>query len=422
MNDTKKPASPDRDKLTKTTVEKLPLPDKGQVIVWDPKLSGFGVRLTPGGRAYIAQGRVCGRTRRVSLGKHGVITADKARDKARKALGDMKDGKDPGEEKRMKEAQTLTLKEVAEAYIKDHRKLKESSIYDINRHIRTTFRDWADRPVVGIDRDKVLRKFRQRSDESRAQANQGFRVLRALINYANATCRPNGDPLLKENPVSVLSDTGMWHTVAPRKGRIPTAKVGEVWNYLQGMRSAPDQTIISRTVADATCFMLLTGTRKGEALNLEWQHVDLEDRSFRLLDPKNRNPVTIPLSEALVEILEGRPRLNEYIFPGRMKGRLKDIRWSVDKLSEIAGQKIIPHDLRRTFRAIAGEAGVEYSRIKILMNHSIKADVTLHHYTETDDVRYLRDDAEKITQWLLRQAQQAAAGNVTDLITRRTTG
>ena len=42
-------------KLTKTVVDALVLPDKGQVFKWDGELKGFGVRLTPGGKAYIVQ-------------------------------------------------------------------------------------------------------------------------------------------------------------------------------------------------------------------------------------------------------------------------------------------------------------------------------------------------------------------------------
>jgi len=409
-------------KLTKTTVEKLSLPDSGQKLVWDSEMKGFGIRLTPTGRTYIAQARVKGRTRRVSLGQHGIITADKARDKALKALSDMKvEGKDPTAEKKRQKAKTVTLAEVAEAYIKD-RSLKESSTYDINRHLRTTFHDWVDRPVVRITRDDVLKKFRHRSNESKAQANQGFRVLRALVNYAKATYRSDDKPLLLENPVNVLSDAKMWNTIKARTGKIQTEKIGHVWNHIQGLRSAPDQTAISRSVADAICFLLLTGTRKGECLNLKWEHVDLEDGSFRLIDPKNRNAVTLPIAAPLIEILKLRPDNSEYVFPGRTRGRLNDVRWSFDKLSEVAGSKVTPHDLRRSFRAIASTAGVEYWKTKLLMNHKGGGDVTLTAYTELSDLRYLRDDAEKITQWVLRQAQQAAAGNVTDLITRRTTG
>ncbi len=46
-------------KLTKTVIDALELPDKGQKFIWDGELKGFGVRLTPGGKAYIVQARRC---------------------------------------------------------------------------------------------------------------------------------------------------------------------------------------------------------------------------------------------------------------------------------------------------------------------------------------------------------------------------
>ena len=91
---------PQKKKLTKTVVETLVLPVKGQTFVWDSELIGFGVKLTPTGRTYVAERRVNGKTRRVTLGKHGVLTADQARSKAIKTLAEMTDGLDPNARKR----------------------------------------------------------------------------------------------------------------------------------------------------------------------------------------------------------------------------------------------------------------------------------------------------------------------------------
>ena len=83
-------------RLTKLTIENTPLPERGQSFLWDSETRGFGVRLTPSGRMYIVQGRVNRMTRRVSLGKHGVITLQQARRKAKKELLALLEGKRPG--------------------------------------------------------------------------------------------------------------------------------------------------------------------------------------------------------------------------------------------------------------------------------------------------------------------------------------
>ncbi|MCX5823476.1 MAG: Arm DNA-binding domain-containing protein, partial [Deltaproteobacteria bacterium] len=190
-------------KLTKSIVENSTLPTQGQTFLWDSELRGFGVRLNPAGRTYIVQGRVNGVDRRVSLGKHGILTVQEARNKARAQLSSMLGGIDPVVEKKRSDAYALTLEKLSEKYIEARRDLKPSSIADIKKHIEKSFASWADRPAVEITRDKVAVRFRELSERSPAQANQAFRVLRALLNYARAAYRSGDQPLIVENPVKI---------------------------------------------------------------------------------------------------------------------------------------------------------------------------------------------------------------------------
>ena len=82
------------DRLTKRSVEKLEVSDR-DYFVWDSELSGFGVRVMPFGRkSYLVQYRASGRSRRRTIGLHGVLTADQARVEAKKLLGDVARGGD----------------------------------------------------------------------------------------------------------------------------------------------------------------------------------------------------------------------------------------------------------------------------------------------------------------------------------------
>ena len=66
--------------------------------VWDDEVAGFGVRVMPSGaKTYQTQYRKGGRTRRVSLGRHGTLTADEARKRARELLGRVAGGENPAE-------------------------------------------------------------------------------------------------------------------------------------------------------------------------------------------------------------------------------------------------------------------------------------------------------------------------------------
>ena len=68
-------------KLTKTYIDKITPPASGYDLHWDEQDRGFGLRVTKDGkRTYIAQGRVNGKEARISIGPHGVFTADQARE------------------------------------------------------------------------------------------------------------------------------------------------------------------------------------------------------------------------------------------------------------------------------------------------------------------------------------------------------
>ncbi len=400
-------------KLTKKIIEDSNLPSKGQSFLWDSELRGFGVRLTPTGRTYIAQSRVNGKSRRVSLGRHGVITTQQARKKAKNELSAMADGVDPVVEKKRTEAYSMTLREITKSYLKDRRDLKESSRADILKHLNKAFSPWADKPASEITRDKVATLFRELTERGPAQANQAFRVLRAILNYARAAYRPNGEPILIENPVQILSDAKLWNRVRPRSSRIPTENVGTAWNVLQGLRESPGETIITHTLADAVSFLLLSGARWSEMSSLTWDRVNVNERWWSIPDPKNRVPVTFPLSGQACVILAGRQNSSKYVFPARSgSGHIHDARGIFEKISESVGTRVTAHDMRRTFRAIANECQLELWKAKLLMNHKLSGDVTISHYTETQDLRYLETEINQIAHWIVRKSAIAKSSKV----------
>jgi len=403
-------------KLTKKDIENLPVPERGkQILVWDDELPGFGLRLSPSGRMYIVQGRVNGINRRVSLGKHGVVTLQEARKLGKRELSSMLAGVDPVVEKKRADAYSLTLSELSEKYIEARRDLKPSSIADIKKHISKSFASWADRPAVEITRDKVATKFAELSDRSPAQANQAFRILRALLNYARAAYRPGDEPLIVENPVKILSDAKLWNRVQARSGRIPTDKIGAAWKTIRELRDAPDRSRIGETLCDVVSFLILTGARWSEAATLTWEQVDLDGKWWHLPDPKNRKPLTFPMPHAAAEILSARKpkKAVGFVFPARSgDGHITEARGVLDKVSAAIGVRVSPHDLRRTFRAVSGEVGVEFWKAKLLMGHKISGDVTISHYTETSDLRYLAAESNAIADWITRQGVIAASNNV----------
>ncbi|HUV99689.1 MAG TPA: tyrosine-type recombinase/integrase [Gallionella sp.] len=405
-------------KLTKLKVEGLPIPAEGQSLHWDNELRGFGVRVTPTGkRTYIVQGRSNGKSFRETLGTHGVLTVDEARRKARAKLVGYDEGVNPQIEKKQARAAAVTLLEVAEDYTENRRtakggKLTPKTVSDILRHVQYNFADWADSPIVGITGEMCRDRFEKISRRSPAQANQAFRVLRALLNFANDEENP------RFNPATILSKKKLWNANKTKSNYIPLDKAGLVWNML--IERSVDETLlpVGRTGADIVIFLLLTGARWSEAAELRWDDVNLQNGSWHIADPKNHLPITLPLSAPVCAMLAARERIegNDHVFPARGKvGHISRTHDTMMEVSRLAGLHISPHDLRRSFIAIGIRNKIELWKLKLLTNHVSKGDVTIDHYTETSDLRYLLADAEKIATWVAEQGAIAAAGNVVQL-------
>src|SRR4051812_1281077 len=113
-------------KLTKTVVDALQARDR-DFVTWCGQLPGFGVRTRPTGRkSYIAQYDFNGRTRKVTIGTHGPMTVDQARDKARGVLVNAQLGTDEAETKAKRRAE-MTVAALCDEYLTEGCDQKKAS-------------------------------------------------------------------------------------------------------------------------------------------------------------------------------------------------------------------------------------------------------------------------------------------------------
>ena len=207
-------------KITKSYVDKLSTPETGQAFVRDSELKGFAVRVTPSGaKSFILEKRIDGKVKRLTLGRYPELTVEQARKEAHKLLGHIAVGRNPAAEKTQEALQGTTLKQAFDDFVKTRKNLKERTLYDYRRVMTIIFADWQDKAMIDINKDMVSKRHNKvGSERGEAYANLSMRFLRALFNFAIAQYEDgNGNSILRENPVTRLTQTRAWYRVDRRQ-------------------------------------------------------------------------------------------------------------------------------------------------------------------------------------------------------------
>lgn len=398
------------EKLTKAYIEGFELPEDGPILIRDTVTTGFGIKFSKTVRTYYAERKVHGKTKRVTIGRHGALTLSKARKEAQTILGTLAKGIDVTL-KRRKEAleasqyfkksnqENTTLKEAYQAFL-DSSERKQTTLKKYDRAIFVNLKSWQDTPISQITADMVATKHKALIKKSPAEGNHTMRVLRAVFNHAMETIvLPNGQYLINRNPVARLSKTKAWAKVVARTNYIKSHQIKSWW---QAVEQEPP------TLQDYLKFVLLTGVRRENASSLRWDDIDFEDRSFNLLAKNKDKEVPLPLSNYLLSLLEKRKQQSPstFIFPSSGKtGHLVEPRKAYMRIQEKTGIEASIHDLRRSFAHYAAELAIPYYIVKRLMLHSLKGDVTQEHYTQ-HSIEQLRGPSQRIEDFIMNHISQ----------------
>ena len=111
-------SQPARGSITECVVDALPA--GRDTVIWDRALTGFGVRVYPSGaKVYVVQTRGPAGTKRITVGRHGVIGAAEARRRAALIIARVQRRRGPGRAPAQKPAGP-TLAALAERYLREH--------------------------------------------------------------------------------------------------------------------------------------------------------------------------------------------------------------------------------------------------------------------------------------------------------------
>ena len=358
--------------LSNRTVEKLKV--EKDTVFWDRELIGFGLRVYPtGGKVYVVQARGPAGPKRVTVGRHGVLGAEQARQRAALIIARVKAGEAPvPEPMAAKLAGGPTVAELARRFLDEHVavRYKPRSITPtrsvVNRYIVPEF---GKLPLEAVERAHVT-ELQHRLHAKPCAANMVVGTLSLMYRLAE------GWGLVPEgcNPCRSVA-----RYPQRKRERFLTdteyTRLGKVFDDVDTEGGA------SASAVAALRLLMLTGCRKSEILTLRWEYVALDANELRLPDAKTGARV-VPLSPSAVRLLAGFPCHNgsPWVIPGRKSGtHMRDLDDAWEILRSRAGLRDVRiHDLRHSFASRALALGESLPMIGKLLGHR-KVDTTARY-------------------------------------------
>jgi integrase len=364
-------------RLTQALVDEL-APDGRDRRIFDSRQPGFGVRITPTGtKLFIAQVRVAGRKRKVTIGRHPDLTVAQAREQALQVLADIRRGADPVAERKVRAAGAMTIAELAAKWMQDHvrPKLKPRTVADYEDLLRQQILPALGRlSVAHIGRDDVVR-LHVAMERTPRRANYVIATVRAILNFAiELGLRPPGS-----NPA---------RRVKMYRQRLVERFLSEaeIAKAAEGITAAEEAGRIGPHAAAGLRLALFTGARSGEITAARWSHVDWGRQIIRLPDSKTNTPRTVHLSEAALTVLRALPRVEPFIIAGAIAGEpYKNLgrAWIVARA--YAGlDDCRLHDLRHSYASLAAARGVSLQMIGKLLGHRVPATTARYAHLSRD--------------------------------------
>jgi integrase len=355
-------------KLDDKTAKALRLPEgRSELIVFDNKLTGFGVRLRAGGaRSWIVQYRLGRQQRRKTIGSVETLSAGVAREAAKRDLAAVELGDDPqadvAAERRLA---VQTLEGVAARFLRHQQgRLKIRSYQEVDRHLRLHWAPLMRLPVHAVARrDVACRLGEIKAERGGYAANRARATLSALFGWAIREGLAETNPVIGTNKATeelsrdrVLSDV----------------ELVAIWRACRGDHYG----MIVR-------LLMLTGQRRDEVGAMAKAEIDLNAHKWTIpaTRTKNGRVQEVQLSDPALAILkaaierEGREDRNAIFgenadssFSGWSRAKLAlDRRIANATGAPLAAWRI--HDLRRTTATRMADLGVQPHIVEAVLNH-----------------------------------------------------
>jgi integrase len=424
----------------------------------------LGLRTTQAGApSFVFQARYLDRTIRVTIGSPSAWSIGDAQAKAREYQRLIDEGKDPrdlkrdalaqAEEQRQKaiaEAQAaklaaLTVGEVWTAYLEERRPFWGEAHY--RSHLekaspggqpskRRGMTDKLTKPgplaalmplaLKDLDSATIEAWAAKEGKDRPSSARLAWRLLTVFLNWCSE--QPQYADLLPRNPAKT------------KKAREALGKQGVKDDVLTREQLpawfAAVRQIQNPVISAALQVMLVTGSRPGEVLELQWEDVNTQWKGLTIRD-KVEGERVIPLTPYVAHLLAALPRRNQWVFSSTRtlalddantrrrerkaarrgtaapvgdvlvtsaSGRITKPNTPHARACAVAGiDGLTLHGLRRSFASLTEWLEIPAGVVAQIQGHKPSATVERHYKRRPLDL--LRLHHERIETWILEQAQ-----------------
>lgn len=363
--------------------------------IWDEEIKHLCCRVSSTGKkVFQVIGKLHGKTTRISLGDFPALGVPEARTKARKALVSIADGINVNEQKKAARQNAKDKPESLKAVFDTM-----TEVRSLSKHTRFNYgccmkhlENWHKLPVTSITRQMVLTRYNEiKTSTGPYAANRVADLLSAICNFSRIV---TGKP--EANPVTVIRDSGARFKEASREVCLTPDDIKIFYQTTEKLTGSNTRDIMR--------VLLFTGMRKSEAMGLQWENINLEEKTLMVPSTKNGKPLTLPLSSQLAEIFKARWELWQQpdkgaVFPthGRDGHAVSLDQGSRHIKTEIP--HFTPHTLRKTFTTVAAGIGIDSMVIDRLTNHLPRGMTARHYYVPSMDD--LRGPMQRITDRIM---------------------
>ena len=398
MVDRVRPAN--RIRITKRSVEAI-VPKSASAVRWnDDKLAGFGVRVMPSGRRFyfVRYRNKHGRSRWLTIGEHGKVTADLARATAQRALQEVAvEGRDPSGEREAFRA-APTVNDLLDRYVKEHleQRCRPRTIESFKGIVERNIRPEIGHLKVAAVTRQDLHKMHAAKSATPRQANLILSVCSKVFNLAELwEMRPDGS-----NPCRKIERYRERHRERFLSAE-ELARLGAILREAESrglLRKNGVPTLYRRVTTAAVELLLFTGCRLSEILNLKWDQIDFADAKVTLLTTKSGRPERVTMNAPARQVLKEleSQKCSEWVLPSVSNNKQPLSKAGIEaawtKLRAAAQlDDVRLHDLRHTVGTYAAQSGANAFMVRDLLRHKNLA-MTGRYVNRADDpVRMLSD-------------------------------